>query len=255
MSNKKKPEFKEVCEYAKKSIDFIIGKKAAHLPFEFKEEIKQEALLRAWTSYENLDPDKGWRSFIQLHCRGALKDYMKRGAGSLENSLDLERMEIKDDEGNDLSAENVLGLMGHFHLQNLKVEHFKPNWELLAKLIVKDEDLHIVCKVLIGLSQEEIAEQLVTDKRKNVSRERVSQRWYEFFDRLDAVTNINDPMTDQVIFALGLSKYYFMPEKDNGLGWDLAEFNIYDPDSFRLVEANLRLQEKLDEKQMSFEGM
>jgi hypothetical protein len=46
-----------------------------------------------------------------------------------------------------------------------------------------------------------------------------------------------------------------MPEKDNGLGWDLAEFNIYDPDSFRLVEANLRLQEKLDEKQMSFEGM
>lgn len=295
MSNKKKPEFKEVCEYAKKSIDFIVGKKASHLPFEFKEEIKQDALMRAWTSYESLDPDKGWRSFIQLHCRGALKDYLKYGHGDIESELtanesrkkpefidvvhiytsirngerirdvmirqekkrhseiiQAKRLEIQDDDGTDLSVENVLGIVGHFDIQNMKVEHFKPNWDLLGRLIVKDEDLHIVCKVLIGVSQEEIAEQLITDKRKTASRERVSQRFHEFFERLDSVANLTDQWTDQMIFALGLSKNYFMDEEDNGLGWDLEEFNIYDPDSFRLVEAHLRLQEKLDDKQLSF---
>jgi RNA polymerase sigma factor (sigma-70 family) len=253
MGIKPKPEFDEVYKYAKKSIDFFITKKATHLPAEFQDEIRQDAFERVWKAYADLDPDKGWRSFIQLHCRGAMKDYIKGCKGSVDSEVGLERIEIKDNDGTDLSTENILGLLGHYHLQDKKIETFQPNWELLSRLIVLDEDLHIICKVLIGLSQDEIANQMLTFNKKGISRERVSQRAYEFFDRADAVANIGDPRTDQMIFALGLCKKYFMPEKDNGYGWELPSFNIYDPDSFRLVRAHLAEQERIADNQLCFD--
>lgn len=243
-----KPTFEEVYSYAKKYIEWNIRKKASKLPKEIKEEISQDAYLRVWQAYENLDPTRGWRSFIRLHCSGALLDYLKGGKGSLEDSLESERLEIRDKDGTLLSEEDILGLCNVYHVDGLKKEKFQPNWELLSRLVSLDQDLHIVCKVLLGFSQEAIAAQLITEEGKTISRERVGKRVSEFFHRMDSIVNLGDDLTEQMIYALGLCKFYHMPDTDLGLGWDLQHFNLYDPDSFRLVSAHLRDAER----QMSF---
>jgi hypothetical protein len=102
----------------------------------------------------------------------------------------------------------------------------------------QDEDLAIIAKLLLGFSQEQIARQLGSNIKEERSRERVSQRIYEFFSKLDNITHLLSPWINQCIYALGLSKYYHQKETDNGLGWEYKYFDLADEDYFRNVRAH-----------------
>lgn len=238
----KKPEFKTVYDYATKSVEHYIRKYASHLPLEQKQEIAQDAALRAWESYQNLDASKGWKSYIQLHCRGAVLDYLKGGNGNIEDGLVSDpdkdglktRVEVRSEkeEGGILSVEETAAMFGIHSLGEAGEQLFSPNWDLLSRMSGKDENLAIVAKVLAGFTQDQISLQLGMALGFSISRERISQRMYEFFEELDAPENIGGRWISQCIFALGLCSYYHMKEDDNGLGWDLEAFDLQDPESF-----------------------
>lgn len=241
MTESEKPKFEEVYAYAKKSVDHFLRKHAYQMAPELKEEIAQNAMMRVWEAYQKLEADKGWKSFIQLHCRGAVLDFIKMGSfedgfvsGSEEGDLQS-RIEIisEDSGGSVLSEESTAALFGIFTDTNATEGELKPNWTLLSKMIGKDESLHILAKILYGFSQEEVAQQLATDLGVTISRERVSQRIQEYQEQLDSPVNIGDAWIEQSIFALGLCSRFHMPEKDSGLGHDLKSFDISDPESFR----------------------
>ena len=234
---KLKPSINEVLNYAKNQVKIQIYKKAAHLPREQHEEIEQEAMTRVWTSYEKLDPNLGWKSFIQKHCFGAVLDYLKGGLNDTENEVGMQRAEIiSKEEGEPLSVDETAGFFGVFDELYKTTSIMKPNWDLLSRLAGKDDDLHIVCKVLLGYSQEQIAEQIGGgDASKELSRERISQRVREFMTALDDPMNLFNPKIEQYIFALGLSAFFHMSEVDTGYGWSFQEFDLNAEDSFKQV--------------------
>lgn len=84
-----KPSFEEVSKYAKGNIRKFIRDLVSDLPFEQQEEIEQEAMLRVFRAYQELDAARGWKSFIYTHCKGAVKDYQKSGAGFSEQRWSL----------------------------------------------------------------------------------------------------------------------------------------------------------------------
>lgn len=233
---KQKPPFEEVLAYAKKQVKYYIAHKASHLPREQQEEIMQDAYQRIWQAYANLDPDQGWKSFIQLHSQGAVLDYLKSGLNDTESEVDQERVEIYSKEDNEpLSVDEVAGFFGIFSDLDKTENKMKPNWDLLSRLVgfcQKDgEDLHIVCKVLLGYSQEAIAAQLGISG-EGVTRERISQRVREFMMKLDDPAYLDNKFVNQCIFALGLSSFFSMAPTDNGLGWNLKEFDLNAENSF-----------------------
>lgn len=248
--NDDKPDFKEVYAYAMESVSYNIRKIAAHLPNDQKEEIQQEAAIRVWKAYQKLDASKGWKSFIQRHTKGAVQDYLKLGHGNIEDgfvsneAMDGLKFRISnsgfDDDSDIDCVDQTLALHGVNSESQYHEEKFKPRWELLSRMAGQDDDLHIVCKMLLGYSQRQIAEQYTSSKKGVISRERISQRIYEFFDRLDNGEFINDEWKNQCIFALGLSGYYNQKEIDNRLGWNLKAFNLCSVDSFEKMETDLQ---------------
>lgn len=244
------PTFEVVYAYAEKTTDYFIQKIAKWLPREHKEEIKQDAFLRAAEAYKKFDPDKGWRSFIQLHCRGAVLDYLKLGSGNIEDGFVSDEANdglkhrvnlLSDDGASYLSTDEVLGLNGVFtdsceHRPSLNIR-----WDLVSRMASFDDDLHIVAKVLVGFTQDEIADQYRLAPHAHISRERVSQRFYEFFDRLDNGYGRFDAWLNQCIYALGLSEYYHEADKDHGVGWSLRSINLRDPMSFRKAKTQSQL--------------
>jgi len=240
-----KPSFETVYEYALESIEFNIYKHADYLLEEHKENIRQEAAIRVWEAYQRLDPDAGWKSFIGLHCMGAVKDYKK--AASFEDGIAFDpsgnsdaslhtRIELTTDDGDTMSVEQTAAKYGIFSEQGLDTtEDFEPDWELLSKMAGRDESLMIVGKILLGYSQEEIASQFADDLNKQISRERVSQKIHELFAKMDDPFFTNNLWVNQSIYALGLSKTFHMIEHDNGQGHDLEPFDLNDPQSFKLA--------------------
>lgn len=239
------PSFEDVFAYAQRQVDKFIRKFAFSLPEEQREDIAQSAMMRVWEAYKKLDASRGWKSYIQTHCRGAVLDFIKGGNGFIESGSvsDPEhdglktRVEIHSDDSDDsvLSVDETAGIFGVFDQSGIDENRIKPDWQLLSRMSGVDENLHIVSKVLLGFSQEEIADQIGTDLGTTLSRERVSQRLYEFFNKLDDPALVNDAWINQCIFALGLCSYYHMPEEDNGQGWDKMSFDLQDPMSFKLA--------------------
>lgn len=244
------PQLEIVLDYAKKTVGHFIHQFAKKLPNELKEEIEQDAYLRTYQAFKKFNANQGWKSFVQLHCRGAVLDYIKLGRGSLESSLKNERtfgfntrIELfkNTDDDSIASCEDTAGAFGIYFDPDMTDEKFSPKWELLEKMAPAEmtnagelaEGLHIVSKVLLGFTQEQIAEQLADERGKTISRERVSQRVYEFFDELDSPMNLTEPWVNQCIYALGLSAHYHMKEHDNGIGWDMKSFDLRSEDSFR----------------------
>lgn len=80
-----KPTMDEVLEYATKQADKYLREKASHIPDEQQDEIRQEALIRVAKAYPDLDVALGWKSFVQFHAKGAIKDYLRAGAGFKES--------------------------------------------------------------------------------------------------------------------------------------------------------------------------
>lgn len=222
-----KPTIEVVLAYAKKSVAHFTYQRARHLPDELKEEIEQDAFKRVWESYQDLDPARGWKTFIQRHCFGAVMDYIKGGHGSAESELGMNQLHIIDkDDGDTMSVEDTVAVFGVFQTSFLEQYRPKQKWDLINRMIYKDENLHIVAKVLCGYSQEQISEQIALAEHPDgtdISRERVSQRIREFFDNLDDFCH-KDPWVDQCIYALGLSEYYYLEECDNDLGWNFPAF-------------------------------
>lgn len=237
---KDKPHFNVVYAYALKQIKYQIRKLAKRQPDEIKEEIAQDALLRVWQGYQDLDPDKGWKSYIQRHCRGAVLDYNKAGKASTESEMDSERLEIISKEDQEpLSVEDTVALFEVFAVDPSAKKKINPNWDLVNRMIYHDENLHIVAKVLCGYTQEQIAEQMqmaFKTKKSEISRERISQRIQEFFIKLDDPREMFNPWVNQCIFALGMCELYFMPTEDNGQGWTMPEFDANLETSFRDIQ-------------------
>lgn len=229
---KQKPTIEQVLEYAKKQVKFYISSPkfgGQSLTPEQKEEVYQDACLRLWAKYSELDPALGWQSFTQKHCFGALMDYLKSGLKDTESEFSQERVEIvSKEDGSTLSLDDTAGFFGVHTELDLIPKGFNPRWDLINRLIGKHEDLHIIAKCLNGYTQDQIAEQLAmvkTNVKTEVSRERISQRIREFFEKLDDPAQAYNPVVNQFIFALGLSSFYHMSEVDNGYGWDFFEFD------------------------------
>ena len=144
------------------------------------------------------------------------------------------------DRSDSFSLELTMGYYGAHTELTPPRKTFSPKWDLLARMAGVDENLHIIAKILLGYTQKRIAEQMRTSLGQTISRERVSQRLYEFFDCLDDPEYLDNPWTKQCIFALGLCEYYHIGEFDNDVGWDLQWFDLIDPESFRLSRACYR---------------
>lgn len=230
-----KPSFDEVFAYATKSADHFIRKLAGQLAPEIKEEISQEALMRAWTAYEKLDAARGWKSFVQMHCRGSVLDYIKAGKSGVASELGSHCVELTMDMDDSESAsfESTMGYFGINSQTGIDKAPFTPNWALLSRMCAVDDNLHIVAKMLMGFTQRQIAEHMTSTAGVTISRERVSQRLYEFFDKFDNPEYFGDPWTEQSIYALGLCSHYHMKEVDNQVGWELMPVELKGPESFR----------------------
>jgi hypothetical protein len=234
------PSFEVVYEYARKSVDFFISKHAKGLNRELREECVQDAMLRTWRAFKKLDETKAWKSFVQKHCCGAVLDFLKSaksfedGYGVKSDNPDALRTRV---EG--VGEGGAVNTNFNFSLEDgpNAPQVFSPKWELVYRMSGKDLDLHIIAKILLGYTQDAIAIQMgLQSLGVKVSRERISQRLYEFFDRLDSCEFMHDPWTMQCIFALGLSAQYREPEVDQGIGWDLKSFDLADPLSFKFVQ-------------------
>ena len=80
-----KPSMNDVLKYATDQVDRLLREKAAHLQHEHRDEVRQEALIRVAKAYAELDVTRGWKSFVQTHCKGAILDYLRAGTGFKES--------------------------------------------------------------------------------------------------------------------------------------------------------------------------
>jgi DNA-directed RNA polymerase specialized sigma24 family protein len=239
-----KPTIDEVVDYARDQIKIFLNKLAPDLPREQKDEISQRALQRIVQAYARLDPEKGWKAFTQTHCRGAVLDYIREGAGFEETAGDPRkdekrkanddelakdiakrcseslrtRVSMVSDDDRSLDVEEIAGIHGIF-AEDPEFE-VDPNWNLVARMASVDEDIHLVAKVLLGRTQESLSEMF------GVTRERLSQRVQEFVERLDAPEFYHNRWVRQTIFAFGLSGVYGMDKFDEGLGYEFEPVDL-----------------------------
>jgi RNA polymerase sigma factor (sigma-70 family) len=210
-----KPSFAEVLAYAKPIVHKTIAEKYPNIPREHKEEIHQNANMRLWAAYADLDPEKGWKSFTYTHAKGAVLDYQKSGTGFEEDSWSLNeeeehgamhvnkirhRLEARTSEGDEVDLDVLLAMNGRFH--NHSAGKIRIHWAQLARMASVDEPLHVFCRVLRGQRLEEIAEHW------GQSRTRVGQLVQEFIYRFDDPKLSIDPWLDQTIWALGLAEAF-----------------------------------------------
>lgn len=249
-TEKEMPTFEVVYAFTSKTTEYFIQKHARWIPREQKEEIMQDAYLRAAEAYKKLDPEKGWKSFIQLHCRGAVLDYLKLGNGSIEDGTASEdvfdglqyRVNIQSEtDGRYLQVEEIAALSGIYTDPDESDRTLNINWDLLSRMAGIDDDLHIVAKRLLGFTQEEIAYQFSLAPGCKISRERVGQRSYEFFARLENPRLGLNAWVNQCIFALGISDFYSDRKKDHRIGWNLSPLNLRDEESFKIAKSKPQL--------------
>lgn len=241
--SRKLPEWQEVEEYTKKTISYCISRKSRHLPNEILEDMSQHCWLEVWKAYsQRFDAQvDGWKSFVQQRVNGAILDFLKLGRGfeeikwkqkkvrGEENQEDYSSYALhdrvtnieKDKESGDFgtAVEAIAGSHGVSY--NLKDTLSDVKWELVAKLASQDDIILLVAKHLLGETFEEMSQ------RSGVSRERFSQRYSEFFEKLDSVLSIDDKWTNQVIYAFGLCDVYGIKNKDYGLGHDLDPLDLF----------------------------
>ena len=252
MTDTDKPSIEEVLKYATKQIGIYIGKIASTLPHEQRDEASQNALLRVLEAYKRIDASKGWKSFVQRHCSGAILDYIRWGTGFEEVTLRKPtdddnihkkpwrlktRLQIVQEHEGEISLDSTLGFVGIFETQP-DIEDYKPNWALIARMASQDVDIHLVAKLMLGFTQTELSSMF------KVSRERLTQRLQEFCNRLDDPMYLGSRWVAQTIFAFGLCSKFHQPEIDLGFGWE------HDP--VDLWATDINYIERLD-PQMSFD--
>ena len=186
----------------------------------------QVARMRVFEAYTRIESGKGWKSFIQRHCRGAILDYLRGGEGFEEsNRLKItkknhgrlrKRVQKVTDDGDDISVEALLGMFGVYSEQGSD-NILDIRWELVARMARVDTDIHLVAKLCLGFTQTELSSMF------QVSRERLTQRLQRFCKDLESPEMIHSKWTAQTIYAFGLSEHFNERAQDLGFGWE------YDP--------------------------
>lgn len=241
--SKPMPSLEEVVRYAKPIIKKFIGQYAVDCPREHKDEIEQTAYERIIEAYDRIDADKGWKSFVYNHSRGAVLDYLKFGKGFTEEKWSLneeseqpkmrQRIFLSNHDDESIDIDHVLGQAGIFN--QLDFDQVNIRWDLVAKMASQDELLHVFAKWLRGFNLEEIGQVF------GLSRGRVGQMIKEYIKLLDDPILGDSPWTRQAIFAFGLSKKFGMEEKDQSLvfgmeiGHNLHPVNLDSEASFDIL--------------------
>lgn len=242
-----KPSMDEVCKYAEITINIQLRKKYRDKSQEIQDELKQEAFLRVLKSYDDLDVDKGWKAYVQKHVFGAMADYIRSGRDfveykqSLHNESEMRPWRLvqrvtftKDDNNESVSDVDVIagqnGIYTEENFLDLCSSEFKINWDLVSRLAYDSSRVYVFAKRLLGLTQEEIAQEL------GVTRERIGQMTQSLLDMFDfpyrfvtsefpeAVEWIN-----QVIFAFGLCGVYGVERRDYGIGFHNPSIDFSKP--------------------------
>jgi hypothetical protein len=223
-----KPSLEEVLDYAQKQVAYYLNRLARAAPHEHREEMAQNAIMRIWRLYPKMDATRGVRKYVQKHCRGALLDYRRAGSGFQETRASLRSSKLNgskappltrristycESEQESMELDEAIG----FYIigQEVKInEMVEINWELLSRMARKDFGLHIFVRhVLKDVELEKLTAVF------GGTRERLSQVYNEFLTRIDDPSRVNDPWTNQMIYALGLSKHLGLPKEDLKLGW------------------------------------
>jgi len=250
-----KPSIDEVLKYATKQVSIYIGKLASSLPFEQREEISQAAMLRILEAYKRIDGSKGWKSFVQRHCSGAVLDYIRWGVGFEEMTLKSKKEDeepeikpwrlksrlqlIKKTNDDELSIDATVGLFGIHELQP-EIGGYRPRWELIARMSSQDVDIHLVAKLLLGFTQTELSSMF------KVSRERLTQRLQEFCIRLDSPKLLSSRWVAQTIYAFGLCEKFHQPEVDLGFGWEYDPVDLWSTDINYIERINPQMSFEFD---------
>lgn len=232
-----KPSKDEVVAYALERIERHMYKFARKLPFEQKEEISQNAILRVLEAYERLEGDK-WKAFIDLHCRGGVIDYIKLGKGHMEDrkgkdsrSNITSRLSNHDLDMVNVDVETIAALNGVFSEESW-MDQQDIKWELVAKMASVDSAIHLLAKLILGFSMDELANFF------KCTKETLSRRYRRFLKRLNMPSYARDPWMDQFIFAFGLSEMFHLKEIDNGLGHDYQAIDLYSKKALKVVTEN-----------------
>jgi len=181
----------DVLEYGKKQVSIYIARYASSLPFEQRDEIQQDAYVRILQAYDDIDFSRGWKTYIQRHCFGAVLDYIRSSSGFGESDLPRRDPDTGDElpekkpwrlrkrlsnifknegsEENEIAVDQVLGDHG-IHEVHALFKNTQPRWELISRMAGQDNDIHLVGKLLLGFTQTEVSGVF------RVSSERLAQR-------------------------------------------------------------------------------
>lgn len=219
-----KPEWNEVYRYAERRIKVLTARNFLHTPDFQKDEMAQEARIRVWQAYESLEGDKGWKSYISLHVRGAFLDYYRSGSGFIEDKTGSafmsDRVTMFDHETRkEKDVEAILAVCGFY--DEMELREVKIRWDLISHLASREDAVLILAKSIMGFSITEIAED------SSLSRERVHQQVSELIAKFDNPTYRTDKWINQIIYAFGLSDFYGTPNKDNGWGWEFSPIDLF----------------------------
>lgn len=223
-----KPSREEVLNFAYPKIRKHINSKARNKPQEQQDEAFQDAVVGVLEAYERLDPDnEKWKSFIDLRARGAVIDYFKLGKGHQEDRKGKEKRENitsrvsnTDLNGNDVDIYQLAEVFSLLR-ESDDGEKFEINWGLVARMASVDSAIHLLAKLLLGFSMDEL------EKFFRCPKEHLSRRYRRFLKRLDMPSYARDPWMDQFIYAFGLSEIFHLKEVDNGLASDCEPVDLY----------------------------
>lgn len=220
-----KPSLDEVFDYAKFMIDFHIRKKAMNCPVEHREEMQQKAFERILKSYQRLDAEKGWKSFVYKHCRGAIMDYQKFGEGFGEEKWSVQHNKKKkstrvhmESDGERCSLDNLLNSEEAIKNQLFNLideDRINIRWDIVEIMAAQDQIIHVFAKFLRGFSHIELAEFF------GLSRTRIFQLIDLFIKRFDDPELNENVWFMQTCYAFGLCRRFGMPEEDQFMKFNM----------------------------------
>lgn len=229
-----KPSLDEVLAYTEMQIGYYLRKKA-RAPLEQQAEAAQEARMRVFEHYEDIEGERGWRTYVQKQVFGAVWDYFDRGKG-------FEERRKVDKESKFKMPSRIMPIDGQTTLESIidssifssaEIDNIPTiNWDLLPRLCALDHELHIfVRNVVLGYSLTESAPIF------GVTRERLGQIVEDFGRKIADPARRHQWDIQQYLFALGLSDHFDLPAVDNGYGWGAMPVDFGSTERIRLGES------------------
>jgi DNA-directed RNA polymerase specialized sigma24 family protein len=234
-----KPSRDVVLAFAMKKIPKHIQDNASNKPYEQKEEAAQEAVAEVLEAYERIEENNPkWKGFIDLRCRGAIIDYFKAGKGHQEDRKGkttraniTSRVSNTDKEGNEVDIYQLAEVFSMMR-ENDYMDSMEIKWDLVSKMASADSAIHLLAKLVLGFSMDEL------EKIFKCSKETLSRRYRRFLKRLDMPSYARDPWMDQFIYAFGLSHVFHLKEVDNGLAQDYVKVDLYSTKPLKSITEN-----------------